>query len=79
MSLGKESTLWSYRYYFLVGTYIVGTGFAFRRISKQPYVQAIKWEQHETVFKGTTLAAALIGFGLSGGINQRRSAAQDRI
>jgi len=36
-------------------------------------MQAVKWEQYETIFKGTTLAAALGGIALSGKINSRRS------
>lgn len=68
-----ETSLHNYRYYLLAGVYVAVTGGAFWRISRQPYTKSIKWEQYETVFKGTTLAAAIAGFALSGQVNKRRS------
>jgi hypothetical protein len=73
----RESRLYDYRYHILTGVYVVVTGGAFLRISRQPFARSIKWEQYETVFKGTTLLAALAGFGLSGQLNQRRSQARE--
>lgn len=60
--------LYAYRYHILTGVYAIMTGGAFLRIGRQPYSRAVKWEQYETVFKGTTLLAALAGLGLSGNI-----------
>lgn len=67
---------WSrYKYEVLFAGWIVVTGAAFFRVSRQPYNTRIKSEQYETIFKGTTLGSALIGFGLSGQLGKRRSAA----
>ncbi|KAI5236664.1 hypothetical protein E4T42_09382 [Aureobasidium subglaciale] len=66
MSVSDASASYNYRYYMLAGLYVVVIGGAFLRISRQPYAKSIKWEQYETVFKGTTLLAAISGFALSG-------------
>ncbi|KEQ98531.1 hypothetical protein AUEXF2481DRAFT_26899 [Aureobasidium subglaciale EXF-2481] len=73
MSVFDASASYNYRYYLLAGLYVVVIGGAFLRISRQPYAKSIKWEQYETVFKGTTLLAAISGFALSGQVNNRRS------
>lgn len=67
------SLLSTYRYPLLFVGWASVTGLAFLRVSRQPYNARIKSEQHETIFKGTSLAAALIGMGLSGTLNKRRS------
>ena len=72
-TLHSSSRLTAYRYPLLCGFYLAITGAAFYRIYRQPYSTSIKWEQYETVFKGTTLAAALAGLVMSGGVNKRRS------
>jgi len=73
MSTTPGSAFWTWRYHLLFGAWALGTSVAFLRVSRQPYMQAVKWEQYETIFKGTTLAAALGGIALSGKINSRRS------
>lgn len=72
---GKQSLLSQYRYHLLFGIYASATAAAFYRVHRQPYNTAIKWEQYETIFKGTTLAAAIAGFAMSGTVNKRRSSA----
>lgn len=67
------STLSTYRYHLLLFAWASITGLAFFRVSRQPYNTRIKSEQYETIFKGTSLAAALVGMGLSGTLNKRRS------
>lgn len=47
-------------------TWFVATSALFYRISRQPFPSRQKWEQYETVFKGTTLAAALATIGMGG-------------
>lgn len=63
-SSSTQHTILKYRYPLLMTTYIAATSFFFYRISRQPFAQAIKWEQYESVFKATTLAAVLGGVGL---------------
>ena len=71
------SFLSKYKYRLLGALYVVTTaGFLFR-VSRQPYSQSMKWEQYESVFKGTTLAAAVTGIALQGGLNRRRSRVRD--
>ena len=57
----------------LGAAYVLVTGGCFWRISRQPYSRSMKWEHYETVFKGTTLAAAVAGIAVSGGANRKRS------
>lgn len=73
MNNDTASVLSTYRLYLLAGLYVGVTGAAFLRVSRQPYAQSIKWEQYETIFKGTTLAAAVAGIAMSGKMNRRRS------
>lgn len=68
-----NSLLSTYRYPLLFVAWASATGLAFLRVSRQPYNARIKSEQYETIFKGTSLVAALIGMGLSGTLNKRRS------
>jgi hypothetical protein len=69
-----NGSFWSdNRYKLLLSTYIIVTGAAFCTVYRQPYSRAVKLEQIETIFKGTTLAAVLIGFGIDGHLNKSRS------
>lgn len=70
-------SLAEYKYQLLFATYATVTGFAFWRIRRQPYNTSIKMEQYETVFKGTSLAAAVTGIAMSGSANVRRSQARN--
>ena len=70
---GPELAPSSYRYHLLFGAWLLVTGAAFLRVSRQPYHARLKSEQYETIFKGTSLAAVLAGIGLSGGFNRPRS------
>ena len=67
------SSINKYKFSLLTGCYVVATGLAFLRVHRQPYNQAIKVEQYETIFKGTTLATVLIGVALTGKGRQSRS------
>lgn len=68
------SALVGYKYPLLCATYVLITGAAFARVRRQPYTQSIKMEQYESIFKGTTLAAVVVGAVISGGGNKPRSA-----
>lgn len=68
-----SNRLSAHRFPLLFLAYAAVTSAAFYRIRRQPYAQAIKWEQYETVFKGTTLGAAIAAFTMSGTVNQRQS------
>jgi len=70
---GTPTLLYSYRYPLLVSTYLLVSGAFFFRIQRQPYTKSIKIEQCESIFKATTLAAVLVGVGMEGDINRRRS------
>ena len=61
-----------YKYQILGAAYITVTGAIFYRIAKRSYTPSIRWEQYESVFKGTTLATLVAGAALSGGINKPR-------
>jgi len=65
-----------HRYSFIIGTYLVVTGAAVLKVARQPYVRAVKAEEIETIFKGTTLAAIIASVGVSGKINKTRSSAE---
>ena len=67
-----------HKYYLLVGVYSTVTAFAILRVSRQPYSGRVKAEQIETIFKGTTLAAVILGIGISGKINKPRSALDEK-
>ncbi|KAK7946618.1 uncharacterized protein PG986_010939 [Apiospora aurea] len=47
----------TYKYKLLAGTYLSITALLCYRVHCQPYAPAIKWEQYETIFKGTSLSA----------------------
>lgn len=49
------------------------TGSALLRVGKQPYSRTIKLDQAESIFKGTTLAAVVVGIAINGKINKPRS------
>lgn len=65
--------LQQYRYHALVGTYVIVTGSALLRISRQPYTRSMKLEQMETIFKGTSLAAIVAGIAMGGKFKRARS------
>ena len=69
-----SSALSKYKYRLLGTIYILATAGFFFRVSRQPYSQSMKWEQYESIFKATTLAATVASVAVSGGLNQRRSA-----
>lgn len=75
-SADSDSPLWTNRYRLLALVWGLSTAVFFTRVSRQLYSQSIKWEQYETIFKGTTLGAALAGFAMSGRVNRRRSEGQ---
>jgi hypothetical protein len=54
-----------YRYELLFGAWLLVTGGTFLRISKQPYSSRLKIEQYESIFKGTSLSAVLLGIGMT--------------
>ena len=61
----SESVLAKYRYEALFGVWLAVTGVTFLRISRQPYSTRLKIEQYESIFKGTSLSAVLIGLGIA--------------
>lgn len=69
----EQSWLQRHQYRVLLGLYIIITGGAIVRIWRQPYSRNIKGEQIESVFKGTTLSAVVLGIAMSGQINKARS------
>lgn len=69
-----QAHLRDYRYHLLIASYVVITSLAILRVNRQPYSRSIKVEQIETIFKGTTLGAVVLGVGISGKINRARSA-----
>ena len=71
--MSGTSPLIQYKYHILVGGYTFITALAILRVNRQPYSSSVKAEQIETVFKGTTLGALVLGIGLSGRINRPRS------
>ena len=60
-----ENVLSKYRYEFLFGAWLLVTGGTILRISKQPYSSRLKVEQYESIFKGTSLGAVLLGIGMT--------------
>ncbi|KAJ4359437.1 hypothetical protein N0V95_002184 [Ascochyta clinopodiicola] len=54
-----------YRYEALFGVWLVVTGATFMRIKRQPYSTRLKVEQYESIFKGTSLGAIVLGVGMS--------------
>ncbi|KAL7624996.1 hypothetical protein AAE478_004210 [Parahypoxylon ruwenzoriense] len=57
--------LFRYKYHVLIWTYLILTSSLFCRIYRQPFSLAMKSEQYETIFKGTTLAAVVGGVAMS--------------
>jgi hypothetical protein len=62
-----EHAFSKFRYELLFGTWLLVTGVTFLRISKQPYSSRLKIEQYESIFKGTSLGAVLLGIGMTPG------------
>ncbi|CAJ2508156.1 Uu.00g093420.m01.CDS01 [Anthostomella pinea] len=60
-----ESLLNRYKYHLLIGSYLALTSLFFYRVHRRPFSTAIKSEQYETIFKGTTLAAVVGGVAMS--------------
>ncbi|KAF1913089.1 hypothetical protein BDU57DRAFT_457956, partial [Ampelomyces quisqualis] len=60
-----EHLISKYRYEVLFGTWLLITGGTFLRISRQPYSARLKIEQYESIFKGTSLSAVLLGMGMT--------------
>jgi hypothetical protein len=54
-----------YRYEALFGVWLLVTGATFMRIKRQPYSTRLKVEQYESIFKGTSLGAIVLGVGMS--------------
>lgn len=69
----NEPFLQNHRYHILLAMYTIVTGGAFLRICRQPYTRSIKAQQLESVFKGTTLGAVIVGVAISGKFNRPRS------
>ncbi|KAF1836480.1 hypothetical protein BDW02DRAFT_493585 [Decorospora gaudefroyi] len=61
----SESALENYRYEILFGAWLAVTGATFLRVKRQPYSTRLKIEQYESIFKGTSLGAVLIGIGIA--------------
>ncbi|KAF1939791.1 hypothetical protein EJ02DRAFT_407746 [Clathrospora elynae] len=61
----SESATSKYRYEILFGVWLAVTGATFLRIKRQPYSTRLKIEQYESIFKGTSLGAVLIGIGIT--------------
>jgi hypothetical protein len=61
----SEHVISKYRYEVLFGAWLVITGGTFLRISRQPYSSRLKIEQYESIFKGTSLSAVLLGMGMT--------------
>ena len=74
MMSANSSVISEYKYHLLVASYAIITGLAILRVNRQPYSRSVKAEQIETIFKGTTLGAVVLGIGISGKINRQRSA-----
>jgi hypothetical protein len=64
-SSASETVVEKYRYEILFGTWLAVTGATFLRIKRQPYSTRLKIEQYESIFKGTSLSAVLIGIGIT--------------
>jgi hypothetical protein len=61
----SETVLEKFRYEILFGAWLAVTGATFLRIKRQPYSTRLKIEQYESIFKGTSLGAVLIGMGIT--------------
>lgn len=60
-----ETVYEKYKYDALFGTWLLVTGAMFMRIKRQPYSTRLKVEQYESIFKGTSLGAIVLGIGMS--------------
>jgi hypothetical protein len=60
-----EHAFSKYRYELLFGAWLLVTGGVFARIRRQPYSTGLKIEQYESIFKGTSLGAVLLGIGMT--------------
>lgn len=69
-----EQAYEKYRYEALFGVWLVVTGATFMRIRRQPYSTRLKVEQYESIFKGTSLGAIVLGIGMSPKRGMRRVA-----
>ena len=67
-----ETAYAKYRYEALFGVWLVVTGATFLRIKRQPYSMRLKVEQYESIFKGTSLGAVLLGIGMTPGRTVKR-------
>jgi hypothetical protein len=67
-----EAAYAKYRYEALFGVWLVVTGATFLRIKRQPYSTRLKVEQYESIFKGTSLGAVLLGIGMTPGRTVKR-------
>ena len=63
-----------YRYEALFGAWLLVTGATFMRIKRQPYSMRLKVEQYESIFKGTSLGAIVLGIGMAPKRGMRRVA-----
>ena len=70
-----EQAYEKYRYEALFGTWLLVTGATFMRIRRQPYSTRLKVEQYESIFKGTSLGAIVLGIGMSPKRGMRRAVA----
>ncbi|KAJ4983547.1 hypothetical protein SVAN01_10963 [Stagonosporopsis vannaccii] len=69
-----EQAYEKYRYEALFSVWLVVTGATFMRIRRQPYSTRLKVEQYESIFKGTSLGAIVLGIGMSPKRGMRRAA-----
>jgi hypothetical protein len=67
-----EHAISKYRYEALFGAWLLVTGSVFLRISRQPYSSRLKIEQYESIFKGTSMGAVLLGIGMTPGRSTAR-------
>lgn len=70
---GSPKFLEKHKYSVLFATYTLLTSGLILKIVRQPYIRSIKADQIETVFKASTLAAVIVGIGISGRMNKTRS------
>ena len=67
-----EHVISKFRYEALFGAWLLVTGGVFLRISRQPYSSRLKIEQYESIFKGTSMGAVLLGIGMTPGRSTAR-------
>ena len=76
--MAVENAVETYRYHAIAVAYVVVTGAAIFRITRQPYTRSMRADQIESLFKATTLGALMLAVGLGGKMNQPRSTARDQ-